>query len=150
MLRSQRSEKGQAIIELVLVLPLVLVLIHVLIDFGLAVDRRTVLQQSLREASRHAAEGNETNAIAAVAVNESDGVLVPGDVTVCYINMGGGPGPGDEGDIVRVRLKHTYKFNVGSGELLGLFKVTPPEINLSPTAEAPLLHGATGTQSACP
>jgi len=41
----QHKEKGQALIELALVLPIILVFLMVIIDFGLALDHREVLQQ---------------------------------------------------------------------------------------------------------
>ena len=103
---------------MVLVLPLILVLIYLLVDFGLALDRRSVLQHSLREATRHAAEGEDLASIANVAISESDGNLAASDVTVCYIDEAGGPTPGDPGDVVRVHYEHTYDFTIGSGELL--------------------------------
>ena len=141
LLRGRRSEKGQAIIELVLVLPLILLLIHVLVDFGMALDRRALLQHSLREATRNAAEGNDTATITSVAVSESDDHLAASDVTVCYIDEAGGPGAGDPGDVVRVHFDHTYKFTIGSGELLTAVGAGVPSITLSPTAEAVLLKG---------
>jgi TadE-like protein len=140
MLTGGRSEKGQALVEMTLVLPLILVLIHLIVDFGMALDRRAVLQHSLREATRHAAEGKDFATISSVAITESDEHLAASDVTVCYIDEAGGPGSGDPGDVVQVHFEHEYQFVIGSGA----FGIGPPTIHLDPTAEAVLLKGVPG------
>ena len=55
--RRRAGEAGQALIETALVLPLILVLLFLVIDFGIALDRREVILHSLREAGRSAAAG---------------------------------------------------------------------------------------------
>ncbi len=51
------KEKGQALIEMALVLPLILVFLLVIVDFGFAFDRREVIQHAVREGARRAAVG---------------------------------------------------------------------------------------------
>ncbi len=136
----RRKERGQALIELALVLPLVLVFILVLVDFGIAIDRREVLQHAVYEGSRKGIPGATVEAIKDRAVAQSQGLLAVGDITVCYIDSDTN-GAINAGDDVRVSANYTYKFSVGSGELLSAFGVPVPSIALTPKAESRLANG---------
>jgi hypothetical protein len=136
--RSRAREGGQALMEMALVLPIVLVLIILILDFGLALDRREVILHSLREAGRSAAAGQDAPAVVSRAVNESDGVLDAGDVTVCYINENGGA-LGDAGDAVRVDINYDFSLSVGGGEMLSAAGIKFPTIPISPTGEVLLI-----------
>jgi hypothetical protein len=133
------GESGQAIIETAIVLPLVLVLLIVVIDFAIALDRREVILHSLREAGRSAAAGNDAAVVVSRAVNESNGVLEAADVTVCYLNENGGA-LGDAGDVVRVDINYDFSLSVGGGETLSAVGVTFPTIPISPTGEVLLIQ----------
>src|SRR2546428_9890554 len=59
----RRSERGQTLIEFAFVLPVILVFILVLVDFGIALDRREVLQPAVGDAARSGAVGSGLDAI---------------------------------------------------------------------------------------
>jgi len=150
------SEAGQALIETAVVLPLILILLVVVVDFGIALDRREVILHALREAGRAAAAGGLDAAdletvIKNRAVDESDGVLDAGDVTVCYLDNPDSPNgyPGDVGDAVRVAIAYQFKLSASGGEILTATGITFPTLDISPTGEAPLLKPVTGA-SQCP
>jgi len=152
--RRHASEAGQALMETALVLPLILILLFLIIDFGIALDRREVILHSLREAGRSAVAGASVAEIQQRALNESDGVLKddnsdgvlddPNQVPVCYVNENGNVTLGDAGDVVRVRINYEYNLTVGSGEMLSAFGVPRPTVDISPTAEALLVKSAAG------
>lgn len=150
------GEAGQALIETAVVLPLILILLVVVVDFGIALDRREVILHSLREAGRAGAVGGLDAAdletvIKNRAVDESDGVLDANDVTVCYLDDPNEPGtyPGDAGDAVRVAIKYEFNLSVGGGEMLTAVGIQFPTLDISPIGEAPLLKPVTGA-SECP
>jgi hypothetical protein len=146
--RRHRSQAGQALIETALVLPLILILLFLVIDFGIALDRREVILHSLREAGRSAAAGNDAAAVVSRAVNESDGVLSDTNVSVCYLDENDNNAP-DAGDVARVAIKYSYGLTVGSGEMLGAFGVPKPAFEISPTAEVLFIKDAAGTMQEC-
>ena len=141
--RRHASEAGQALIETALVLPLILILLFVVVDFGIALDRREVILHSLREAGRSAAAGGSFTAIVNRAVSESDGVVEASDVSVCYDDLNSND-VADVGEVGHVSIDYVYALTVGSGEMLGAFGVPKPTVDISPTAEVLLTNGAPG------
>jgi Flp pilus assembly protein TadG len=139
----RRSAGGQAIIEMILVLPLIFIFIMVVVDFGLALDRREVIQHGIREGARAAAVGKNQNEITDVTVNQSQGLFSPGNIDVCYVDKDGNNTAGNAGDSVRVSGTYVYKFVVGSG-LLGIGDIT-----MTPSAEARLETSVAGATE-CP
>jgi hypothetical protein len=135
------AEAGQALIETALVLPLILILLFLVVDFGIALDRRESILHSLREAGRSAAAGASYDTIVNRAVAESDGVVAAGEVSVCYkvVNING-----VAEEVGRISINHEYTLTVGSGEMLTAFGLTAPTIDISPTAEVLLTNGAPG------
>jgi Flp pilus assembly protein TadG len=156
---SRDSESGQALIEFAFVFPILIVLLLSLMDFGIAVDHRDVLQGAVREGARSAAVGNSIGAsnidctnsanfstVRCTTVNESQGLLSPANVSVCYVDENANGNPGDIGDDVRVSATYTYKFSVGGGEVLHAMGVGVPSIDLSTSADSRLeatVSGAT-------
>ena len=135
-----RSERGQALIEFAFVLPVLLVFMLTLLDFGLALDRREVIQHAVREGTRQAAIGLDEPGIIAVVVDQSQGVLEADDVTICYVDGPGGTPAGFAGSDVRVSATFLYRFTLGSGELLDAIGIDPDSlaIEMTPSAEARL------------
>jgi hypothetical protein len=146
--RTRASESGQALVEVALVLPLIFVLLAVLVDGGLAVDRRLVLQHAVREGGRQGALGAAPAAVVTRTVDQAGGLLDPSDVTVCYVDgPDGNSTAGDAGDSVRVQADYTYHFTLGSTELLTAMGGSAPSIDMSPKTEFVLetnVSGATG------
>ena len=144
---AQSRERGQALIELALVLPLMFVFMMVIFDFGLALDRREVIQHDVREGARRGAVGGSEAQIKAAA-SEDPGVF---DVEVCYVDKDGNGNPGNAGDSVRVSGEYIYEFTIGSGEALSIFGIDAGgwDITMTPTAESRLETSVAGA-TACP
>jgi hypothetical protein len=104
----------------------------VLLDFGLAIDRRQMLQHAVREGARAGAIGASVQEIRETAA-EPVGVD-PGEIEVCYIDMDGNQRAGNAGDDVRVYADLNYRFTTGGSEMLSVFGVSPPEIQMTPSA----------------
>lgn len=135
--RKLRSERGQALLEFAFVFPILLVFLLTLVDFGIALDRREVIQHAVREAARQGAVGASESEIIDIGVDHSQGSFDSGDVDVCYTDgPGGTPAFGRAGSFVRVSGEYTYEFVIGK-ELLSFFGVAGPfSIDMTPSAEA--------------
>ena len=139
------SERGQALIELAFILPVMLVFLLVLVDFGLAMDRREVIQHAAREGARQGAVGLGPSGVETETINQSQGVLTAADINVCYVDgPDSGTAAGNVGDNIRVEIDYDYEFTAGSGELLATLGMGPPSINMNPHAEARLETTVTG------
>ena len=134
ILSSLRSEKGQALVEFAFIGPLILFFILIVVDFGIAMDRRELVQHAVREGARRAAVADALTDIKDSTHNQSAGTLDQGNVNVCFVDRNGDAIP-DAGDMVRVTGDYTYKFSVGGGEVLAGFGIGPPSIDMSPSAE---------------
>lgn len=141
-----RSERGQALLEFAFAFPILLVFLLTLVDFGIALDRREVIQHAVREGARLGAVGGSEPEIIDRVVDESQDSFAPGDVTVCYVDgPGGSPAFGHAGSSVRVSGDYTYEFGLGN-ELLDFFGVSGPlSIDMTPHAEARLETSVGGT-----
>jgi len=121
-------------------MPILLVFLLSLVDFGIALDRREVIQHAVREGARSASVGLSEAEITGVVVAQSQGVLEEPDVAVCYAVGPGGDPAGSVGSAVRVSATFTYAFSLGSGELLNAMGVDPNalSIEMTPSAESRL------------
>ena len=146
------GERGQALILMVFAMTIVLLIGVIVVDFGMAVDHRLVVQHAVSEGVREAQVTNMSTItltkqqIADVTVGQSQGLLEPADVTVCYLDQNSNGDPGDIGDKVRVAVEYTYRFSVGGGEVMTAFGVPVPSILMNPSAVAALqtkVDGAT-------
>ena len=143
--RDRAGERGQALIEAMFVIPFVLVLILLVLDFGIALDRREVMIHAVREGARAAANGDSVAEVKQVAKDQSEGNLRLDDVSVCYRDDNLNGYLGDVNDSVEVTVNHTYNMLVGGISWIGV----PTQLDISPTAKAPLLNPVTGA-TACP
>jgi Flp pilus assembly protein TadG len=134
--RVRDRQRGQTLIEFALALPIILVFLLVMVDFGLLLDHRIVLQHAMSEGVREASVTSDLTDIRNTVANQSQGLVDASDVKVCYINVASTPtsDPGEVGDKVQVSLDpaYTYNFTAGGGELLGAFGVSPPAISMNP------------------
>jgi hypothetical protein len=137
-------ERGQTLIEFAFALPIILLILLVLVDFGIALDHRIVMQHAVSEGVREAAVSDNVSDIVNTTVDQSQGLVSAGDVTVCYEDVDGNGDPGDVGDKVRVSASYTYTFSAGGGELMQAFGVTPPAITMSPSYTTALQSPVTG------
>ncbi|HET8943770.1 MAG TPA: TadE/TadG family type IV pilus assembly protein [Dehalococcoidia bacterium] len=143
-----RRERGQALIEMALILPLIVVFILTLVDFGIAIDRREVLQHAVYEGSRRAIVGTTVDEIKARTIAQSQGLLTAADITVCYVDSDGN-GDINAGDDARVSASYDYNFSVGGGEILTAFGVPVPSISLTPSADSRLANGPQDSEPEC-
>jgi len=129
-------ENGQALIEFAFIVPLLFLFILLAVDFGIALDRREIIQHAVREGARRGAVGDTVEQIMEETHDQSKGTLANdiGHITVCFVdsNYNGIPDPGEN---VRVSGNYTYRFSIGGGEMLAAFGVGAPSIDMSPSAE---------------
>ena len=135
--RSKLSrENGQALIEFAFIVPLLFLFILLAVDFGIALDRREVIQHAVREGARRGAVGDTVAQIMEETHDQSKGTLANDidHIKVCFvdINKNGIPDPGEN---VRVSGNYTYRFSIGGGEMLAAFGVGAPSIDMNPSAE---------------
>ncbi len=133
-----------------IVLPLLVVFILVLVDFGTAIDRREVIQHAVYEGSRKGAVGASVADIKSRAVAQSQGLLTDSDISVCYLDSDANGMLGNAGDDVRVSANFTYKFSIGGGETLTAWSVPVPQITMTPHADSRLENSVVGTGLGCP
>ena len=147
-----RRERGQAIIEMILVLPLIFVFIMLVVDFGLALDRREVIQHGIREAARQGSVGKGITEVKDVAIDQSQGLFTAADLEVCYVDEDNNGNPGNAGDSIRVSGTYVYEFMVGSGEMLQVFGINANgwDITMTPSAEARLETSIAGAPECAP
>jgi Flp pilus assembly protein TadG len=147
-----KRDRGQALIEFAFVAPLFLVLLLTILDFGIALDRREVIQHAVREGARQGAVGASESEITTITVNQSQGRFAAGDVTVCYVDGdGGSPPAGTVGSNVRVSGTYDYELFFGTDGLFEWLGVDPSAftVNMTPSAEARLEQSLAGVTE-CP
>jgi Flp pilus assembly protein TadG len=149
--RAGQSERGQALIEFALILPFFLVLLIVMVDFGIAVDHRLVMQHAVSEGVREAAVTGGSSASALTDIqntvaNQSQNLVSASAVSACYINKTGTSDPGEVGDQVQVQATYTYQFSVAK-ELLGVFGIAPAGIAMTPVYATALQIPVTGANT---
>jgi Flp pilus assembly protein TadG len=135
--QAEEGQRGQALVEFAFVAPFLLVLLLVILDFGVAIDRREVLQHAVREGARQGAVGATVAEIKNVTANQSQDVLDPADVSVCYVDGDGGTPAGQAGSNVRVTANYAYNIFFGAA-LLNYFGSDDSDLSvpMTPDAEA--------------
>ncbi len=137
--------RGQVLIEMAFVLPILVLFVFSVVDFGRALDRRMALQHAVREGARLGAVTDGSAAIVDTTVAQSQGLLAPGDVTVCYRDADGNGNAGDAGDSVRVNADFTYEFTVALTEVFNAFGASlPTGISMTPSADMRLENAVAG------
>ena len=145
ILRQLRSERGQTLVEFVFTVPIIVVFLLALVDFGLALDRREVLEHAVREGARQAAIGADG---AATAQDQSGGLLQVSDIAVCYVDGPDSQNPGMPGSFVRVSGDYTYHFGLFGDALTILGGSLDPSITMNATAQETMETADTGA-TAC-
>lgn len=140
LLRRLQSRKGQAIIEFVVIFPLFIMLFAAIIDFGIALDRRIVLQHAVREGARYAAVHIVEDDIKQRTVAQAQDLIAVDDVCVEY------EAGTSAGDPVRVRATFDYQLVFVGPILTGLFGVIgfDDTITMTPSGTARLELSASG------
>jgi uncharacterized protein (UPF0333 family) len=140
--RPGRSERGQTLIEFALLAPIIFLFIFAIVDFGIAMDRRIVLQHAVREGARYAAV-NGDNSLASVkqrTVDQAQGIISTGDVRITYTDMNNPPNgiATDVGDSVDVQVCFTYDPSIIRPILSGLFGGSILSIKMNATGSSRL------------
>ena len=118
---SDRKERGQALVEFALLLPIFLAVLFLIIDFGVGINRWVIVTNSTREGARIGAVGASTGEIRDTVATNSNGLLSTTDVDGYYLD---GPDAnlslGDRGDPVVVESDYEYKLITPLKAFLGL------------------------------
>ena len=143
LLSKLRSSKGQSLVELSVTLPILLILVFGIIDFGLGMRSYISLSNAVREGARFASVGNPAG-----EPSDCDGVTNDTVYGRVCITTGGldlteltpsvtypsGVGPGNS---VIVAADYTYNFVTPLGDLLDFFSggTFPTTISLSSSTD---------------
>ena len=109
-----KSDSGQTVVETTLLLPFILLLIMMLVEFGFAFYTHVTVNNAASEAARYAAVANlpsptcDPDSIEERAVDFAGGRLLCSEVDVTYQYQAGGSGDFSRGDGVTVRITHMY------------------------------------------
>jgi Flp pilus assembly protein TadG len=116
--KNRRKEKGQSIVEFALVLPLFLIVMFIIADFGVGFSRWLVVTNAAREGARFGTVGSTAAEIRDRTSATSSGLLDPSDIDVGYMDFeGDGVGPGDA---VVVDASYEYTLITPLGRFLDL------------------------------
>jgi hypothetical protein len=113
----QSGQRGQALVEFALMLPLLLIVLFLVVDFGVGLTRWIAITNAAREGARLGAVGADEADIRLKAVDTSDGILSSGDVQVGFLDADGSGeiGPGDS---VVVDVDYDYNLITPLGHFL--------------------------------
>ncbi len=109
--RARTTDRGAAVVEFALLLPVLLLILFGLIDFGRALNAQITLTQAAREGARLAAEGQPWATVVVprtqAAATALSGVAVTG--STCSV----GAGPGTDG-VVNASYQFTFITPIGA------------------------------------
>jgi Flp pilus assembly protein TadG len=145
-----RKDRGQTLLEFAFVAPVLLVFLLALVDFGIAIDRRLVLDHAVREGARYASvagdalDGNPATIaqVKSYTAAQSQGIVGTSAVQLC--KEPNGAGPSDDG--VRVTVQYTHDFVTG---FASIFDLSVGSIVMNPKASARIEQPLAGALSAC-
>ena len=143
VLQPRPAERGQTLIEFALLAPVIILFLFMIVDFGIAMDRRIVLQHAVREGARYAAVTTDCAAIQARTEAQAQGIIDVGDVTVSYESN-----PAPAGDNVSVKAHFTYQLAI-LDTISHAFGVDAGSIDMTPSASARLELAVTNA-GGCP
>jgi Flp pilus assembly protein TadG len=130
-----RGERAQGLVEFALILPVFLIVVFAVVDFGLGLRAWITITNSAREGARFAAvscatAGADPDAVKLRAVDTSAGLLATGDVTVDNC-------PGGSTDPVLVTVEYDYDLITPLAGLMTLLSggSIPGTITMSSTAD---------------
>jgi len=137
--RREKGEKGQALVEFALLVPIFLVLMFAIVDFGMGFYSLITVTNSAREGARLGAVQADTDDIiqrvkdTADLINEDDNMRV---IVGCGPSSDPPPTgscPSTQGDSVVVRVEYDYDLITPLASLIG--DIIGPTLTLSSTAE---------------
>ena len=121
-----------------------------IVDFGIAMDRRIVLQHAVREGARMAAVNGDIDQVCDHTVAEAQGIISGADIAFSYEDLDDPPNlrATDAGDSVKVKASFAYEFPI-LGEVLSAFGGGPLSIDMTPWGTARLELSVPG-ETECP
>jgi len=117
------ADRGAAAVEMALVMPLLLLMVFGIIDFGRMLNAQIALTEAAREGARVVALGYDDSAVNAV-VSTSTPRFTPAVQSEVVSRCDGEPEPGalgGAGDVARVRLTHQYEAVTPLGAITKIF-----------------------------
>ena len=125
------QQRGQTIVEFALIAPIVFLLLFVIVDFGIAMDRRIVLQHAVREGARYGAVTDNQALICKRTYCQAQEIAK--DIEISYEDIDGNGTKTDAGDAVDVKINFTYDPVLIRPIFSGLFGGTIGQIEMHPT-----------------
>jgi len=123
-MRHMMKSEGQAVVELVLLMPLILVMVFAIVEFGFALNTHLAVSNAASEGARYGSLGTlpgdgtcATNTVRGRTLISSGENLNCSDISVSYP---GGVGSAARGDAVVVRVSHDYQMVTPLGSLMAL------------------------------
>ncbi len=114
--RFRQSEAGQSLVEFTLVLPLLLVMLFAIVDFGRAFYTDSILTNAAREGARMAAVQGDSNQINSAVTNAMGGLTTTSPtLTKTYTNV-----QAAKGSTATVQLQYKFTYVTPISPLLSL------------------------------
>ena len=108
------GEKGQNLVEFAMVLPIFLILVFSIVDFGMGFHAWITVTNAAREGARVGAVGADSATIQA-RVADTASSLTEGDLVVTVVNAQGG-----SGEAVSVDVEYDYELITPLSGILGI------------------------------
>ena len=123
------NRKGQSIVEISLITPVLLVALYVPFDFGMSIFAGHITQNAVRDGARIASSTNALDDTLADGVADDifanlPQLLVTPNKDVTVRRYGPDPSNPDCAQFVEIRARGTYTFTLY--RLIGLLGITPP------------------------
>jgi hypothetical protein len=151
------SSRGQTLVEFAILSPIIILFLVAILDFGMAMNRRIVLQHGAYEAARLAmvTDVSTTDGFAAVcarACDQAQGAIDDDKrVTLDYNDVDTPPYGVNTGDNVKITIPYHWPLPILNSALFGLFKGSIDPINLTATGDSRLeLGGSWPAHMVCP
>ena len=109
------GEKGQNLVEFAMVVPIFLILVFAIVDFGMGFHAWITVTNAAREGARIGAVGADAATIEARVIDSASS-LIGEDLDVTIVNAQGAPG-----EAVSVDVGYDYELITPLSNLLGIF-----------------------------
>lgn len=133
--RSRQTQRGQALIEFAFIAPIIFIFLLAIVDFGMAMDRRVVIQHAIREGERYGQVNDNCEEIRTRVLDQSQGVLALNNVKVSYSRTPAA----SFGDLITVDIvNYSYHLSIFGGITKAIFGSNFGSIPMNPSVSGPL------------
>lgn len=135
--KDSRGERGQSLVEFTMIVPIFLLLVFAIVDFGMGLYSWITVTNAAREGARIGTVGADKNTIIA-RVQDTAGALNDGYLTVNVTNCASGCATtGDTGETVSVEVDYDYHLITPLSSVLGVLSggSLGPTIDFSATSQ---------------